>query len=50
MEEAFETITPEDWASCCSHVKDVEKRFWATDNAVDDQIDRFIITVTSSDK
>ena len=48
-EEAFETITSEDWESCCRHVKDVEKRFWDTDISVDDQIDRFIITVTSSD-
>ena len=48
--EAFETITPEDWASCCRHEKDVEKQFWATDIAVDDQIDRFIITVTSGDE
>ena len=26
-EDAFESISPEDWASCCWHVKDVEKRF-----------------------
>ena len=37
-EYAFESISPEDWASCCRHVKDVEKRFYATDIAVDDQV------------
>ena len=37
-EDAFESISPEDWASCCRHVKDLEKRFYATDIAVDDQI------------
>ena len=26
-EEAFETITSEDWAACCMHVIDVKKRF-----------------------
>ena len=49
-EDAFESILPEDWASCCRHVKDVEKRFYATDHAVDDQEDRLVITVTSSDE
>ena len=49
-EDAFESISPEDWASCCRHVKDVEKRFCATDIAVDDQVDRLVITVTSSDE
>ena len=43
-------ISPEDWASCCRHVKDVEKRFYATDIAVDDQVDRLVIAVTSSDE
>ena len=49
-EDAFESISPEDWASCCLHVKDVEKRFYATDIAVDDQVDRLVITVTSIDE
>ena len=48
-EDAFESISPEDWASCCRHVQDVEKRFYSTDIAVDDQVDRLVITVTSSD-
>ena len=43
-------FSPEDWASCCRHVKDVEKRFYATDIAVDVQVDRLIITVTSIDE
>ena len=49
-EDAFESISQEDWASCCRHVKDDEKRFYATDIAVDDQVDRLVITVTSSDE
>ena len=49
-EDAFESISPEDWASFCRHVKDVEKRFYATDIAVDDQVDRKVITVTSIDE
>ena len=49
-EGAFESISPEDWASCCRHVKDVEKRFYATGIAVDDQVDRLVIAVTSSDE
>ena len=48
-EGPFESISPEDWASCCRYVKDVEKRFYATDIAVD-QVDRLVITVTSSDE
>ena len=43
-------ISTEDWALCCRHVKDVEKRFYATDIAVDDQVDRLVITVTSIDE
>ena len=31
-------------------MKDVEKWFYATDIAVDDQVDRLVITVTSSDE
>ena len=31
-------------------MKDVEKRFYATDIAVDEQVDRLVITVTSSDE
>ena len=48
-EDASESISQEDWASC-RHVKDVEKRFYATDIAVDDQVDRLVITVTSSNE
>ena len=31
-------------------MKDVEKRFYATDIAVDDQVDRLVIAVTPSDE
>ena len=31
-------------------MKDIEKRFYATDIAVDDQVDRLVITVTSCDE
>ena len=31
-------------------MKDVEKRFYATDIAVDDRVDRLVIAVTSSDE
>ena len=31
-------------------MKDIEVRFWTTDIAVDDQVDRLVITVTSSDE
>ena len=49
-EDAFESISPEDWASCCRYMKDVEKRFYATEIAVVDQVDRLVIAVTSSDE
>ena len=45
-EDAFESISPKDWASCCRHVKDVEKRFYSTDIAVDDQVDRLVTSST----
>ena len=45
-----ESISAEDWRSCCRHVKDINVRFWTTDIAVDDQVDRLVITVTSSDE
>ena len=31
-------------------MKDVEKRLYATDIAVNDEVDRLVITVTSSDE
>ena len=49
-EDAFESISPEDWASCCRHLKDVEYRFYAKDIAVDNQVGRLVIAVTSSDE
>ena len=37
-EDAFESISQEDWTSCRRHVKNDEKRFYATDIGVDDQV------------
>lgn len=42
-EEAFQSITAEDWQKQCEHVRRVEENFCARDGCMDAEMDRFII-------
>ena len=42
-EEAFRSITAEDWQKQCEHVRHLEDKFYQTDGCMDAEIDKFII-------
>lgn len=42
-EEAFSSITPEDWKKQCEHVKNLEDQFYERDGCMDSITDKFII-------
>lgn len=48
-EEAFETVTAEDWAVQCKHVQHLEEEYLKNDGVMDEEMDRFIIS-TASDR
>lgn len=50
IEDSLSSITPADWRACCEHVLKVEKEYWDRDVAVEDEIARLVIEVTSSDE
>ncbi|CAH0714737.1 unnamed protein product, partial [Brenthis ino] len=44
-EEAFATITEEEWIKECEHVKKVEEKYYADGPVIDSEMERFIIEV-----
>ncbi|KAM3964278.1 LOW QUALITY PROTEIN: uncharacterized protein ACR2FA_001768 [Aphomia sociella] len=44
-EDAFSTITCEEWKLQCGHVKKIEEKYYNDDISVDEQIKKFIIEV-----
>ncbi|GBP36407.1 hypothetical protein EVAR_87986_1 [Eumeta japonica] len=44
-EEAFSSITAEEWEKECEHVKNIEENYFRDGVLVDEEIDRFIIEV-----
>lgn len=46
-EEAFETVTAEDWAVQCKHVQHLEEEYLKNDGLMDEEMDRFIISTAS---
>ncbi|XP_028027399.1 uncharacterized protein LOC114240919 [Bombyx mandarina] len=42
-EEAFSSITPQDWQKQCEHVKHLEDKFYERDGCMDNITDKFII-------
>ena len=49
-QNAIDSVSPADWSGCCGHVEKVEKSYWETNIAIEDEIEKFIIEVTSSDE
>ena len=48
--DAILSVSAADWAACCRHVQAVEQSYWETSMAVEEEIEKFIIEVTSSDE
>ena len=47
IENAFDTVSEQQWKNYCKHVETVEENMWEADNLQDD-IDPFIIQLTGS--
>ena len=43
-------FTEDYWASSCRHVEEVERKYWDTDIAVEAEMEKIVIQVTSSDE
>ena len=49
-EDVIVSVSAADWAACCRHVHAVEQSYWEISIAVEEEIEKFIIEVTSSDE
>ena len=49
IEDGLRSATPDFWKRCCEHVRGIEDGFWAKDIAVEEEMERLVINVTSSD-
>ena len=45
--DAIAAITEDDWASSCRHVEEVERKYWDADTAVESEMEKIVIQVTS---
>ena len=43
-------VTQHDWVSSCRHVEEVERKYWDADIAVEEEMEKIVIQVTSSDE
>ena len=52
IENGLQSLTSDQWKSCCEHVCSVAEKHWANDVAIEEGMERLIIpvTVTSSDE
>ena len=49
IDEAFNQVSSDKWSNCCSHVKTVEEKYWSTDIAVENDIEKIVIYVGNSE-
>ena len=49
IDEAFNQVSSDKWSNCCSHVKTVEEKYWSTDIAVENEIEKIVIYVDNSE-
>ena len=47
--DAIAAVTEDDWVSSCRHVEEVERKYWDADIAVEAEMEKIVIQVTSSD-
>ena len=48
--DAIAAVTEDDRASSCRHVEEVERKYWDADTAVESEMEKIVIQVTSSDE
>ena len=48
--DAIAAVIEDDWVSSCRHVEEVERKYWDADIAVEAEMEKIIIQVTSSDE
>ena len=48
--DAIAAVTEDDWVSSCRHVEEVERKYWDADIAVEAEMEKTVIQVTSSDE
>ena len=48
--DVIAAVTEDDWASSCRHVEEVERKYWDADIAVEAEMEKIVIHVTSSDE
>ena len=48
--DAIAAVTGDNWASSCRHVEEVERKYLDADIAVEAEMEKIVIQVTSSDE
>ena len=48
--DAIAAVTEDDWASSCRHVEEVERKYWDADIAVEAEMQKIVLQVTSSNE
>ena len=48
--DAIAAVTGDDWVSGCRHVEEVERKYWDADPAVEAEMEKIVIQVTSIDE
>ena len=48
--DVIAAVTEDDWVSSCRHVEEVERKYWDADIAVEEEMEKIVIQVTSSDE
>ena len=48
--DVIAAVTEHDWVSSCRHVEEVERKYWDGDIAVEEEMEKIVIQVTSSDE
>ena len=47
--DAMAAVTEDEWVSSCRHVEEVERKYWDADIAVEEEMEKIVIQVTSCD-
>ena len=48
--DAIAAVTEDNWASSCRHAEEVERKYWDADIAVEAEMEKIVIQVTSSNE
>ena len=48
--DAIAAVTEDDWVSSCRQVEEVERTYWDADIAVEAEMEKIVVQVTSSDE